>query len=260
MLTRDQVAYYETFGFLILRQMFSKGETDELRNASLSAFQGLRGGRPYFGKDAEGAIPFFERHPRLSALLDDDRIHQIPESLLGPDFFLDGTEGHLRVGDTPWHGDTEFSEDIGHIKVTIYLDPVAKDTGCLRVIPGSHRHESPDYLEVLRPRNYDPDFRPFGISPTEVPCWPLETEPGDVVVFPERILHGSFGGWPGRHQLCASFVANPVSESQERQMVAFHRKAKYSFRPARSYVDSDRPRIRKMVAKMVELGFEPNDV
>ena len=225
-LTPEQIAYYETFGFLVLPQLFSKEETDVLREASLRTLQAVRGGQPYTGKESENVTPFFERDPVLTALIDDDRIHQIPESLLGPGFFLDGTEGHLRMGDTPWHGDREFTEDIRHIKITMYLDPVARETGCLRVIPGSHRWGSPDYLEVLRPRTYDPGFRPFGMPPTEIPCWPLETEPGDVVVFTERLLHGSFGGDFGRHQLCASFVANPVSEDQERKMVAFYRKAR----------------------------------
>lgn len=259
MLTPGQIAHFDTFGFLVLRQLFSVEETNALREASLGTFQALRGGGPYTG-EAEWAHPLFERNPLLATLVDDDRIHQIPESLLGPDFFLDGTQGNLRVGDTPWHGATEFTEDIGQIKVTMYLDSATKDTGALRVIPGSHKHGSPDYFEVLRPRTYEPDFRPFGLAPTEVPCWPLETEPGDVLVFTENLLHGSFGGRPGRHQVGVSFVANPTTDDQLEQMLAFYAKAKYSFHPSESYINSDRPRIRRMVSKLVEWGFEPIDV
>jgi ectoine hydroxylase-related dioxygenase (phytanoyl-CoA dioxygenase family) len=142
----------------------------------------------------------------------------------------------------------------------MYLDKATKDTGALRVIPGSHRHGSPDLFEVLRPRIDEPDFRPFGLAPTEVPCWPLETEPGDVLVFTESLLHGSFGGPPGRHQLSVSFVANPTTDDQEKQMLAFYAKTKYSFRPSTSYINSDRPRIRRMVSKLVEWGFEHTEV
>ena len=81
-----------------------------------------------------------------------------------------------------------------------------------------------------------------------------------MLVFTERLLHGSFGGPPGRHQLAVSFVANPTSDSQSEQMMAFYAKAKYSFRPARSYVNSDRPRIRRMVSKPVEWGFDMHDL
>ena len=45
-----------------------------------------------------------ERHPLLISLLDDDRVYGIPETLLGPDFILEMTDGHVRGGDTPWHG------------------------------------------------------------------------------------------------------------------------------------------------------------
>ena len=145
MLTPGQIAHFDTFGFLVLTQLFSAEETNVLREASLATFQELRGGGPYAG-EAEWGLPFFERDPLLATVVDDERIHQIPESLLGPDFFLDGTQGNLRVGDTPWHGATEFTEDIRHIKVAMYLDSATKDTGALRVIPGSHKHGSPDHL------------------------------------------------------------------------------------------------------------------
>ena len=258
MLLPGQIAHFETFGFLVLPKLFSGEEIGVLREASLSTFQEMRGGGPYTG-EAEWGLPFFERDSLLATLVDDDRIHQIPESLLGSDFFLDCTQGNLRVGDTPWHGATEFTEDIGQIKVTMYLDSATKDTGALRVIPGTHKHGSTDYFEVLRPRTDEPDFRPFGLAPTEVPCWPLETEPGDVLVFTENLIHGSFGGPPGRHQIGASFVANPTTDDQEKQMMAFYAKTKYSFRPSKSYINSDRPRIRRMVSKLVEWGFEQTE-
>jgi len=260
MLNPGQIAYFETFGFLVLRHLFSTEETDALRDTSLRTLQALRGGGPYTGEKAESGLPFLERDPILAGLVDDDRIHQIPESLLGPDFFLDGTEGHLRVGDTPWHAAAEFTEDIRHIKVSMYFDSATKDTGCLRVIPGSHRRRSPDHLEVLRPRTSEVGFRPFGLAPTEIPGWPLETEPGDVLVFTENLVHGSFGGPPGRHQLVANFVAHPTTNDQLKQVLASYAKSKYSYRPAKSYINSDRPRIRRMVSKPVEWGFETWDV
>ena len=40
----------------------------------------------------------------MASLMSDDRIYGIGEDLLGPDFVLDGTEGHQHVGDTHWHG------------------------------------------------------------------------------------------------------------------------------------------------------------
>ena len=55
MLTPEQIAYYETFGFLVLPQLFSKDETDALREASNRTMRKLRGG---------GLTP--ERSPRIT--------------------------------------------------------------------------------------------------------------------------------------------------------------------------------------------------
>lgn len=49
----------------------------------------------------------------MGDFIDDERIHQIHQPLLGPDFRLDGTGGAtLRVGDIPWHGSDRHDEDL----------------------------------------------------------------------------------------------------------------------------------------------------
>ena len=150
MLTQGQIDHYEAFGFLVLRGLLSQDEMDELRAASLSVMRELRGDDEFQADENQSVQPWLERHPAMRDLIDDERIHQIPESLLGPDFWLDGTEGHLRVGDTPWHGDDIHDDDLGWVKIAIYLDPLTKHDGCLRVIPGTHRRNDPDPLSELR--------------------------------------------------------------------------------------------------------------
>ena len=207
-----------------------------------------------------------ERRPFLAQLIDDDRIHDIPYKLLGPDFVYEGSGGHLHVGDTPWHGGSGIiTWPLPHIKVSLYLDAPDGHNGCLRVIPGSHRNylrhvdsrwaQAPDYMYVLRNRNTSADFRPYGLAPSEVPSIPLESQPGDVLVFTEDLIHGSFGGQMPRRQLTLNYLANPRTDEQ-----IYYLRQRYSWgaelRPPADYVNSDRPRIRRMVARLVELGFE----
>ena len=96
----------------------------------------------------------------------------------------------------------------------------------------------------------------FGMRPEEIPSMALETEPGDVLVFTEGIIHGAFGGGVGRHQICASFVENPKNERHLNQIMAFYGNSTWSLRPTRTYVESDSPRIRRMVEKPLEWGFD----
>ena len=237
MLTPQQISYFETFGFLKMPGVFSSQEVNLIRKASIEALGKLEDNSEINPHKSQFSMPFFELDSQLTNLLDDDRIHQIPESLLGSDFFLDQTEGHQRVGDTPWHGSTNFSDGIRFIKVAMYLDTLVR-------------------FRNLRLANKDPKSSPFGLSPSDIPCVALESNPGDVLVFTEKVIHGAFGGNGRRLQICASFFANPTTEDQINEIISEYKKTKYSFRPSESYINSENPRIRRMVSKLVELEFE----
>ena len=257
MLTAEQVAHFQTFGFLVLRQLFTGDEISVMKREAEEIYDDDRGGKPFDGEETQYIQPFYERKPYLSTLVDDDRIYSIGEDLLGPDFVLIGTEGRLRVGPTAWHGEVPREDALRTVKINIYPDPLTKETGCLRVVPGSNLVASPDLYEPLRALNYSEDFRPFGFAPAEIPCVPLEVEPGDVVLFQERVLHSSFGGENGRHQLSNSFYANPTTDEEIKEITDLYNAAKWSAHPSQSYINSERPRIRRMVSRLVELGFEP---
>jgi ectoine hydroxylase-related dioxygenase (phytanoyl-CoA dioxygenase family) len=256
MLTDGQKAHFETFGFLVLRQLFTEDEMAIIKRESDEIFDEARGGEPFPAEARQAQQPFFELRPFMSNLADDDRIYNIGVDLLGPDFVLDGTEGNLHVGDTAWHSGAHF---LPNVKIAFYPEPATRDTGCLRVIPGSHRAGSPDLLAPLRPSNKDPDFRPFGMRPSEVPSYAFESQPGDLIVFTENVLHASFGGQAGRHQHAISFFANPRTEEEAALVRSMYERSRYSFRPSESYINSDRPRIRRMVSRLVEWGFDTID-
>ena len=260
MLTPGQIAHFETFGFLVLRQLFSHEEIAIMKRESVEIFDQERGGTPYTGGESQVVQPFLERRPFLSQLVDDDRIYNIGVDLCGPDFVLATNAGALHVGDTPWHRDASLENPIKNAQINIYTQPLTRDTGCLRVIPGSHHLASPDPLGLLSDRNEDPDFRPFGVRPSEIPCYAIESQPGDVVVFTESLPHASFGGEAGRHHYGMNFFANPKTDEQVAWIKGLHESWKYGLRPSESYINSDRPRIRRMVSQLVEWGFETSKV
>ncbi len=261
----DQVTHFNTFGFLKLPELFTQEEMETITRESKEI---MAEQIPDFDGTKTVGLPLFaERRPFLAQLVDDDRIHDIPERILGPDFVFTGSGGHFWVGDTPWHGGGHVKKwPIRQIKVSMYLEPLNADNGCLRVIPGSHRNDlrlidsrwdqAPDYLEGLRESSsYHPDYRPFRVKPSEVPFVPLESQPGDVLVHTEDLLHASFGGPNGRYQVVFNFITNPRTDEQVHYLLERF----YSgpeLRPPESYVKSDRPRIRRMVSRMVEIGFK----
>ena len=259
MLTAEQVAHFETFGFLVLRQVFSAQEVATIHKETDDIFDEARGGKPYAG-ELEPIQPFFERRPFMAGIVADDRIYSIGEGILGPDFFLDVTEGWRHIGPTTWHGGGMYAERLPHIKIAFYVEPLTRENGCLRVVPGSHIRGDPDLLTPLRDECSDPDFMPFGLPQSEAPAIALESQPGDVVVFTESLLHASFGGSAGRYQHAMTYVRTPVTEEDLAQVRGSYERSRFSYRPCRSSINSENPRIRHLVAPLVEWGFEAHDI
>ena len=264
----DEAMRFNTFGFLGLPGLFSREEALALRE---EFDQIVAADHPDWdpSKGSIAADRPLERGVAMRSLLDDDRLYQIPELLLGHDFLFEGANAHMHVGDTPWHGGSGvLTLSVPHIKVSLYLDDVDETSGCLRVLPGAHRNflrfldrrweATPDYYFPVRNRNVDDDFRPWGVRAEEVPHIALPSRLGDVLVFPEELPHASFGNAGVRRQLAISFLAKPTSAEQ----VAFY-KSRRSIGAgsgvSRFLLDHPSDRVRRMAEPLVELGDRVDD-
>ena len=263
MITPEQKAHWDAFGFLLLRQLFAQDEVKELRQAFIDVMDRHGGEDALSGPPTWSTGAFVERHPLLTHWLADDRIYGIPEALLGPDFILETNGGFVYWGDTLWHGG--FSPDespasyYNVAKVAMYFDPLAKEDGCLRVIPGS---QSRPFGEQVRPQQNldDRDAMPFGVAQEDVPSVALESEPGDIIVFTERVFHSAFGSVKGRMQFASEYAANPTTDEQIAALRDQHDNHTFSDHPVQSLIDSPNPRLRRMVSRLVELGCTPVEV
>ena len=264
MLNAEQLAHFETFGYLVLRQAFSPEETAEISRAFDDVLATDRRGQAFDGEKRQGVLGVIEQRPVLTRLVESDLIFEAMEQLLGPGFVWVGSDGNLYVGDTNWHPDTSYPS-YRCIKVAFYLDPVGKETGCLRVVAGSHRAPLHDDLKLLR-KVTDPAFTPFGVPARDVPAVPLESQPGDVVMFAQNTWHASFGGKTGRRMFTLNFAARPTLPEHEailrktyngnveatRTMMYTHTGRVYTD----EFLNSDHPRVRSMTNKLVENGFK----
>ena len=154
---------------------------------------GGHNGAPHDDERRSCIVPFIDQHPRLCALLDDGRIHGLLCSLLGDDFNYIGSDGNYYAGDTQWHSDGWARGGAQRfVKIALYLDDLTRDTGCLRVIPGSHRVGDP-YADSLQEHIREiPDT--WGVDGAGLPALALETRPGTVAVFNHNLKHAAFGG------------------------------------------------------------------
>jgi hypothetical protein len=259
MITDDQKAFWDAFGFLYLPQRFSKSEVNDLKKAAIEVIE-KEGGRDAFYNAPTWAIgAFAERHHVLTDWLADDRIYGIPEKLLGPDFFLETNAGSVFWSNTSWHGGFQQGDTSETVHMTsktvMYFDSLNQNNGSLLVIPGTHRFPMGTNIKIPYSADEDLFLEEYGVSSEEIPCVSLDTEPGDIIVFSERTYHASFGSAKGRLQISAEYGANPSNHEQISAIKKDYADLRYSFHPVDSYVNNANPRIRRMVSKLIELGF-----
>jgi ectoine hydroxylase-related dioxygenase (phytanoyl-CoA dioxygenase family) len=192
-LSPQQLRFFETFGYLALPGAMA-AEMAGITAAFEEVWAGHGGG--HHGRSHEGTarsciVPFIDQHEQLAALLDHPLVLAIGRALLGDDFNYMGSDGNYYVGDTGWHSDG-WHPAIRHLKIAFYLDPLTRDTGCLRVIPGSHR-VGDGYSEDLQ-RDLGGSHDLWGVEPNQVPAVALEVTPGDLVCFNHNLKHAAFGG------------------------------------------------------------------
>lgn len=256
MITAEQIAQYQTLGFVLVKQAYNADEV----TAIISEFDRLllqeRQGQPFPGIKRQSFYGAAEHSPLLTRLvIEDDRIYITVEQLLGPGFVWLNSEGNLYVGDTNWHPDGS-RLNYPPMKVSLYLDPLTKATGCMRVIPGSH--QLPFHNE-LKP------ITKLGLAGADIPAFPCESQPGDVMFMNMNLWHSSFGGHTGRRHLAVNFAPYPVTPeqielfSQNYQGVLNLIKQLQYGQTGRALTDeflySDSPRLQSLTAKWRELGY-----
>ena len=217
-LSDQQYAFFDAFGYIHLRGLLADRIGDIITSFDEVWQQSGGGhhGRRHNHRERSCTIQFIDRHPLLSSLLDDPRIHGLATRILGDDFNYMGSDGNYYTGETLWHSDGVWMPDLRHIKIAFYLDPLTAETGTIRVIPGSHRFGD-RFSDDLNRQVFG--HQPFGIHPSEIPCQAPTLRPGDVVVFDHKTKHASFGGGSNRRMftinLCQRYPEEKVPELRD---------------------------------------------
>lgn len=217
-LTAQQIRFFDTFGFLRFPGLFVN-DIDRITKSFEQLWEDYGGGhqgQSHDHKSRSALVPFIDKDEYLSGLIDDPRLDGIAAAILGNDYNYTLSDGNFYVGDTAWHSDFNLPKQT--IKAAFYLDEVKEDSGCLRVIPGSHKIGDvfPTLLaEAMQPQQDQLTNEVLGIQGSEVPGFPLESMPGDLVCFDRRIKHASFGGGTRRRMFTIVFEPRYPDEELE---------------------------------------------
>jgi hypothetical protein len=211
-----QVDWFRSFGYLMLRRFFGPELVEELRTEMVRTMLGVHGDRYYERPPMSGMAGHYTCllgpwAPRTVELVDSRPLVALAERLVGGGVLPSpcDTQGILYFDHAGWHNDTGIG--IRGVKFVAYLEPLAGDTGALRVLPGSHRLQ-----DAALGHLYSLD-----LNVPDVPGQVLATEPGDVIVFDPLLYHASWGG-KDRHQWSTMYVRDAITPSWRAGMLELY--------------------------------------
>ena len=226
MLTEQQIYQFQTFGFLILRDIISE---DEHRFISEEVEEGYarKNKDEFIGNERlqlnwTNLVP---HSPFLTSLLENQRFYGIAQQLLGEDAVGFDTTSNIMKGDrTTWHPDAP--PNLQALKFTFYLDPLDGESGALRIIPGSHRPEFSEAIREIRLKDNKPGPpEDPGLPTNEMPCHVCETGPRDAIVMNFLNWHASWRGSTRRRMVTLKYYKTPKSSEEIEALQKFLKEA-----------------------------------
>jgi hypothetical protein len=179
--------------------------------------------------------------PAFWPLIFDERLMSLVRAVLGPNArYTQHSDLHVHYGAAGWHRDSADREyGVGRdwdetrapyavARVAIYLQPYEQSRSRLGVIPGSHRREPRfankeravmDLVSRLRPKEKRPLTPPFVTMPRK---W-IDTQPGDCVIFNQRLYHSSSLTYGPKYSLFMSYGLDNEHSVNHRRYYMFER-------------------------------------
>ena len=208
-LTKPQLTYYQTFGFIVLKGVLTPDEMNVINSEFEVGLEAAHRYNPGVGWSRQfqwsNLGPGF---PVTSNLLEDSRICGLAEQLIGKDAIPTFSNGNRWVTDTHWHPDTPHTSLKG-VKIACYLQPVDGESGALRFVPGSHKNFLNGEVASL--------LGDAESSIREVPAHICESEPGDIILFDNRLYHAAAGTSTDKRQLTMNFVESPKNIAAKKE-------------------------------------------
>jgi hypothetical protein len=211
-LSRQQIAFFNTFGFLHLPGLFR----DDIEGIS-AGFERVFADPTHEHWDMHGSLhggdlrvivsSFIDKDEALQGLRGDPRVLGVVSGLIGDGYEYAESDGNIWYCETYWHSDVYGSPlSTYHVKLSFYLDPLHGGNGAIRLIPGSNFY-SESFAQALHRdlANHEGIKEIYGVDGQQIPSWTLESEPGDLIVWNQRTIHASYNGGDRRRSFALTF-------------------------------------------------------
>ena len=192
-LSDAQIARYRAEGYLFPIDVLSAEEAARAR-AALEAHEARFGGE----------LPKALRHkPHLTMRWADELIHHprildAVEDVIGPDILCWESVIFAKGPKTPdyiaWHQDITYwglgSDDV--VTAWLALSPSTGESGCMRVVPGTHTREVVPHRDTYAKENLLSRGQEIAVEVGEEQAVDIVLRPGQMSLHHVKIFHGSF--------------------------------------------------------------------
>mgnify|MGYP001160063821 CR=1 FL=1 len=215
LLSDSAVAQYRDEGYYFPVRIMEADRAAECR-AQLEAFEASR------GETISGAVR--NKAHLLFKWVDDvmreERILDAIEDLIGPDILCWNTlfwnkEAHSESF-VSWHQDLNYwgldTDDL--ITVWLAISPATLESGCMSVLPGSHRGEFMPHEDMFRPENMLTRGQEISVEVDDTKTVAMPLQPGEASMHNGRLAHASAPNRSSDRRIGLSFHYMPTRTKQ----------------------------------------------
>ena len=216
MLTEIQKTQFEVFGFVTIHQMLTSNQIGKL----ITEFEiGLADAESKMDRQSfRKQLNWWNLRPDtpyMASMMEETVFLKIAHQLLGQNAIGSFSASNSFSGDrTDWHPDAHQPHWKG-LKFAVCLQSVDKNSGALRLIPGSHKESlHSEFKRIpLKESIHNPNKRDLGIE--DIPAYISKVDPGDIIIFDNHIWHASYGGGKDRRLVTMGYFRMPTTQKEE---------------------------------------------
>ena len=192
LLTEDQVRRYREDGFVAPVRLLTSAQAGNLRQR-FEAYERAHAGWYELSKGQK----LYLLQTWVAELACNSKVLDAVEDVLGADIFVWGVSLFVKDAQSPsyvsWHQDSTYwglsEPDV--VTAWVALSAATRESGCMKMIPGSHRHEQLPHIDTLAKENLLTRGQEIAVKVNESKAAYLMLQPGEISLHNIRTVHAS---------------------------------------------------------------------
>jgi non-heme Fe2+,alpha-ketoglutarate-dependent halogenase len=192
LLTEEEVRHYREDGFVAPVRVLTSAQAGNFRRR-FEAYERAHAGWYELSKGQK----LYLLQTWVAELACDTKVLDAVEDVLGSDIFVWGVSLFVKDAQSlsyvSWHQDSTYwglsKPDV--VTAWVALSAATRESGCMKMIPGSHKHEQLPHIDTLAKENLLTRGQEIAVEVDESKAAYLVLQPGEISLHNIRTVHAS---------------------------------------------------------------------